>query len=176
MLSHRSVGHSFFSAARKRSAIVFAEPDQSVDDSIEANEAQQFNPHRDGTLRIPLGTEEPCLFFELDVAETLDGLQDLAVSLGASQVRRGEFDLTLRFFDYDFLIWEDTSADGSNFVGGGAWLFVHQADCPFQVLLRVADHFYESTCGECSMWQTRWHWADADDATLRERFKHVEGV
>ena len=26
------------------------------------------------------------------------------------------------------------------------------------------------------MWQTRWHWADADDATLRERFQHVEGV
>ena len=71
---------------------------------LRLNEAQQFNPHRDGTLRIPLGTEEPCLFFELDLAETLDGLQDLAVSLGASQVRRGEFDLTFRFFDYDFLI------------------------------------------------------------------------
>jgi len=143
---------------------------------LRLNEAQQFNPHRDGTLHIPPETEEPCLFFELDLAETLESLQDLAVSLGASQVRRGEFDLTFRYYDYDFLIQEDTSADGYNFVGCGASLFVHQADCPFEVLLRVADHFYESTCGECSMWQSKWHWADADDATLRERFKHVRGV
>ena len=143
---------------------------------LRLNEAQQFNPNRDGTLLVPPGTEEPCLFFKLDLAEPLEDLQDLAVSLGASQVRRGEFDLTFRYCDYDFLIQEDTTADGCNFVGCGAWLFVQQADCPFQVLLRVADHFYESTCGECSMWQSRWHWADADDAILRERFKHVQGV